>query len=156
MSPGRIAPLEKAFIHSIMDKTLIILKPDAFEKRRVGAIIERFEQAGLEIVATRMMRLSSEQLREHYAHIADKPFYPEVEEFMGCRPVLVMVIQGENVVERVRKHVGLTDSRRAVPGTIRGDWGTNMMMNLIHASDSDESAALEIERFFDQGEVYTV
>lgn len=139
-----------------MEKTLIILKPDAFEKRLVGAIIGRFEQAGLEIVAARMMRLSSEQLREHYAHIANKPFYPEVEEFMGRRPVLAMVIQGEDVVERVRKHVGVTDSRRAVPGSIRGDWGTNMMMNLIHASDSDEAAAVEIKRFFEQGEVHTV
>ncbi len=137
-----------------MEKTLIIIKPDAIERRRVSAILDRFEQAGLDIVASKMVRLSKEKLREHYAHIADKPFYPEVEAFMGSRPVLVMVLAGEGVVERVRKYLGVTDSRKASPGTIRGDWGTNMMLNLVHASDSDETAAAEINRLFSDDEVF--
>ena len=137
-----------------MERTLIILKPDAFEKRKVGATLTRFEDAGFNVVAAKMRQLTSALLKEHYAHIADKPFFPEIEGFMGSRPVLIIVIEGDSVIERVRSLVGPTNSLAAPAGTIRGDWGTNMMLNIVHASDGAESAALEIDRFFSDGEVF--
>lgn len=137
-----------------MEKTLIILKPDAFEKRKVGATIARFEDAGLTIVATKMMELDSALLKEHYAHIADKPFFPEIEGFMSSMPVIVMVLQGNSAIERVRNLVGPTNSLAAPAGTIRGDWGTNMMLNIVHASDGPETAEAEIKRFFGDGGVF--
>lgn len=137
-----------------MEKTLIILKPDAFEKRKVGATIARFEDAGLTIVATKMMELDSALLKEHYAHIADKPFFPEIEGFMSSMPVIVMVLQGNSAIERVRNLVGPTNSLAAPAGTIRGDWGTNMMLNIVHASDGPETAEAEIKRFFEDGGVF--
>lgn len=137
-----------------MEKTLIILKPDAFAKRKVGATLARIEDAGFDIVAAKLMQLDSAMLKEHYAHIADKPFFPEIEEFMSSRPVLVMVIEGNSIIDRVRNLVGPTNSLVAAAGTIRGDWGTNMMLNIVHASDSPENAAAEIKRFFADGEVF--
>ena len=138
-----------------MEKTLIILKPDAFEKRKVGATIARFENAGLTIVATKMLQLDSALLKEHYAHIADKPFFPEIEGFMASMPVMVMVLEGNSAIERVRNLVGPTNSLAAPAGTIRGDWGSNMMLNIVHASDGPETAELEIKRFFAETEVYS-
>jgi nucleoside-diphosphate kinase len=137
-----------------MEKTLIILKPDAFEKRKVGDTIARFENAGLRIVAAKMIQLDSALLKEHYAHIADKPFFPEIEAFMSSCPVLVMILEGNSVIDRVRNLVGPTNSLVAPAGTIRGDWGSNMMSNIVHASDGPETAAAEIKRFFKDGEVY--
>lgn len=137
-----------------MEKTLIILKPDAFEKRKVGATISRFENAGFNIVAAKMMQLSSELLREHYAHIADKPFFPRIEDFMSSRPVLVMIVEGESAIQRGRNLIGPTNSLAAPAGTIRGDWGTDMMLNIIHASDGEENAVAEIKRFFSEEEVF--
>jgi len=137
-----------------MDKTFIIFKPDCMEKRLVGQVLARFEAAGFSLVATKMTQLTSEKLREHYAHVADKPFFPEIEEFMGSRPVIMGVLQGENVVARVRELLGPTDSTKAPAGTIRGDFGENMMINMVHASDSDENAQIEIDRFFSADELY--
>lgn len=137
-----------------MEKTLIILKPDAFEKRKVGATLTRFEEAGFNVIAARMMQLDSPKLKEHYAHIADKPFFPDIEAFMSSRPVLVLVIEGNAVIERVRNLVGPTNSLAAAAGTIRGDWGTDMMLNIVHASDGPDTAAAEIKRFFADEEVF--
>lgn len=137
-----------------MEKTLIILKPDAFEKRKVGATIARFEEAGYAIIASKMMQLDSPLLKEHYAHIADKPFFPEIEAFMSSRPVLVMILAGNSVIDRVRNLVGPTNSLAAPAGTVRGDWGTDMMSNIVHASDGPETAAAEIKRFFKDEEVF--
>jgi len=136
-----------------MEKTLIILKPDAFDGRKVGATINRFEQAGFSIVAAKLMQLGKDKLAEHYAHVADKPFYPSIEAFMRSRPVLVMVLAGDSVIGRVRNLAGPTNSVAAPAGTIRGDWGSDMMRNIVHASDSPESAAAEIARFFSPDEV---
>ena len=131
-----------------MEETLIILKPDCMEKRAAGEVISRFEQAGFEIVAAKIMQLDSPILREHYAHVADKPFFPEIEEFMSSRPVMPMILAGDDVIAKVRDLLGPTNSKEAAPGTIRGDLGTDMMRNMVHASDGPETAAAEKKRFF--------
>jgi len=131
-----------------MQKTFVIFKPDCMEKRLVGTVLSRFEAAGFDVVGCKMVRLAPEVLREHYAHVADKPFYPEIEGFMSSRPVIVAALQGENIVQKVRDLLGPTDSRKAPKGTIRGDFGTDMMKNVVHASDSDENAKIELARFF--------
>lgn len=136
-----------------MEQTLIILKPDCMEAGKAGEVIARFENADFAIVAAKMARLGADILREHYAHVADKPFFPEIEAFMSSRPVIFLVLRGENAVNRVRDLLGPTDSAEAAAGTIRGDLGTDKMKNIAHASDSVENAAVEIDRFFDAGEV---
>jgi nucleoside-diphosphate kinase len=137
-----------------MQKTLILLKPDCMEKKHAGAVLDRFEKAGFEIIGCKMLRLTPALLREHYAHVADKPFYPEIETFMSSRPVIALALRGENVVARVRDLLGPTDSRKAAKGTIRGDFGTEMMKNVVHASDSEANARLELARFFQPGELF--
>lgn len=137
-----------------MQKTLIILKPDCMEKKHVGAVTDRFEKAGFSIIGCKMVRLSSALLREHYAHVASKPFYPDIEKFMSSRPVIVMALQGEDVVAKVRDLLGPTDSKKAPKGTLRGDFGTDMMVNVAHASDSEENGRAEIARFFKAEEIY--
>ncbi len=136
-----------------MEKTLIILKPDAMEKRLVGEVLGRFERAGFDIVACKMTRLSAALLREHYAHVADRPFYPNLEAFMSSRPVIIAVLQGPGVIAKVRELLGPTNSKNAPAGTIRGDLGTDSTVNVVHASDSPESAAAEIRRFFKPDEL---
>ncbi|CAA6677923.1 MULTISPECIES: nucleoside-diphosphate kinase [unclassified Lentimonas] len=131
-----------------MEETLIILKPDCMEKRIAGEVITRFENAGFEIVASKVMQLDGPILREHYAHVADLPFFPEIEAFMSSRTVMPMILSGENVIAKVRELLGPTNSKEAPKGTIRGDLGTDMMRNVVHASDSPEAAAAEKARFF--------
>ena len=137
-----------------MDKTLIILKPDCVTKKLVGEVIGRFESAGFEIRAVKMIRMTTELLAEHYAHIADKPFFPEVVKFMQSSPVIAMILEGDNIIQRVRDMLGPTDSTKAEKGTIRGDHGVNVMVNVVHASDSPENAGIELNRFFSSGELY--
>jgi nucleoside-diphosphate kinase len=131
-----------------MEETLIILKPDCMEKRIAGEVITRFENAGFDIVATKIMQLDGPILRDHYAHVADKPFFPEIEAFMSSRLVMPIILKGENVIARVRDLLGPTNSQEAAKGTIRGDLGTDMMRNVVHASDSVQAAADEKARFF--------
>jgi len=138
-----------------MEKTLIIIKPDCMEKHHVGNVLDRFEKAGFAIVGCKMVQLTPKVLREHYAHVADMPFYPEIEKFMSSRPVVVMALQGTAVVSRVRDLLGPTDSRKAPKGTIRGDFGTEMMKNVVHASDSVANAKIELARFFEPGEIFS-
>ena len=131
-----------------MEETLIILKPDCMEKRIAGEVISRFEKAGFDIVASKVMELDSAILREHYAHVADLPFFPDIEAFMSSRPVMPMILRGEDVIAKVRDLLGPTNSQEAPAGTIRGDLGTDMMRNVVHASDGPETAAAEKKRFF--------
>jgi len=133
-----------------MEKTLILLKPDCLENKVAGQVISRFEEKNYGIVATRMIQLDHALLLEHYAHVADLPFFPEISGFMSSRPVLAMILEGENVVQGVRDLLGPTDSTTAPKGTIRGDLGTDRMRNVVHASDSPENAQVEIERFFSE------
>ena len=137
-----------------MQRTLIIFKPDCMQQRHVGNVLDRFEKAGFTIVGCKMTRLTPALLREHYAHVADKPFYPEIEAFMSSQPVIVMALQGDQVVQKVRDLLGPTDSRKAAKGTIRGDFGTEMMKNVVHASDSVENAKTELARFFRPNEIF--
>ena len=126
------------------------------ERRHVGLVLSRFEDAGFRIVGCKMMCLTPELLRTHYAHVADKLFYPEIEQFMSSRPVIALALAGDKVVDRVRELLGPTDSRKAAKGTIRGDFGTEMMKNVCHASDTVENAKLELERFFKPGELFDI
>ena len=131
-----------------MEETLIILKPDCMENRFAGEVISRFEKAGFEIVASKVTLLDGDILREHYAHVADQPFFPEIEAFMSSRSVMPMILSGEDVIAKVRDLLGPTNSQEAPKGTIRGDLGTDMMRNVVHASDGPETAAAEKKRFF--------
>ena len=136
------------------ETSLILFKPDAIEKQLVGAVLARFQAAGFRIRGIKMMRLSGEVLREHYAHLVDKPFFPEIVEFMSKTPVVALALEGENAINRVRDLLGPTNSKAAAPGTIRGDFGEDMMVNVCHASDSTEAAAAELKRFFRDGELF--
>jgi len=138
-----------------MQKTLIILKPDTVQRGLVGQVIARFERKGLKLVANKMSQLSSEILKEHYAHLVDKPFFPGIESFMMSSPVILQVWEGYEAIDTVRTVCGVTNSREAAPGTIRGDFSSSYGSNIIHASDTPENAAAEIERFFSADEVYS-
>ncbi len=124
------------------------------EKAKVGATISRFEQAGFRIIGCKMMQLEDVLLEEHYSHIADRPFFPDIQFFMKSKPVILMILEGNEAIKRVRTLLGPTDSTEAPAGTIRGDWGTNKMLNICHASDSPETADAEIKRFFKVSEIF--
>ena len=137
-----------------MDTTLVLLKPDCVAGRKVGEVIKRFEAADFQIRGCKMFKAGDDLLKEHYAHIADKPFFPELEAFMQSTPVIALALAGENAVERVRALIGPTDSKKAEKGTVRGDFGVDVMVNIVHASDSNENAAVELQRFFAPGELF--
>jgi nucleoside-diphosphate kinase len=131
------------------DRTFVICKPDAVERGLVGEIVSRFERKGLRILAMELRSLDTEILSRHYAEHVEKPFYPELVEFMSRGPVVTMVLEGpEDTFQVVRDMMGTTNPRKAAPGTIRGDLGTLFTENLVHGSDSAESAAREIGIFF--------
>lgn len=139
-----------------IEQTLSIIKPDAVGKNLIGAIISRFEQAGLKVVAARMQRLSAQQAGEFYAVHRDKPFYQELIDFMTSGPVLVQVLEGENAIARNRELMGATFPKNAEPGTIRADFCDpqgDQGQNAVHGSDSPETAAREIAFFFDPTEI---
>ena len=123
------------------------------ENKVAGQVIGRFEAKGYEIKASKMLQLDDALLREHYAHVADLPFFPEIASFMSSRPVLALILEGDDVIQGVRDLLGPTDSNAAPAGTIRGDLGTDRMRNVVHASDGDESATAEITRFFKSEEI---
>jgi nucleoside-diphosphate kinase len=137
-----------------MERTLILLKPDCVQEKNCGEVIGRFEKAGFNIRACKMMRLSSDILKEHYAHVADKPFFPEIADFMQSSPVVGLILEGDGIVDKVRDMLGPTDSEAAPKGTIRGDLGKNKMVNVVHASDSPDNALIEINRFFSPEEIF--
>jgi nucleoside-diphosphate kinase len=138
----------------MVETTLVLLKPDCIAAKHCGDVLKRFEQAGLETVGCKMVALSDALLAEHYAHIADKPFYPALREFMQSSPVIALALTGEGAILRVRELIGPTDSRKAAKGTIRGDYGMDSMLNMVHASDSLQTAAIELKRFFTELELF--
>jgi len=137
-----------------MQRTLILIKPDAIQRGLIGKIIGRFEQKGLKIVGIKFMKLSDSLLNEHYSHLADKPFFAGIRRFMQSTPVIAICLEGLDCVDTVRSLCGITKSREAAPGTIRGDWAMSIQANLVHASDSIETAAREVPRFFDESELH--
>ena len=140
---------------ALMEETLVLLKPDCLVGRNCGEVLKRFEEAGFIVFGVKMMRLSDEVLREHYAHLANKPFFPEIQEFMQSSSVIALAMRGDNAITRVRDMVGPTDSTIAEKGTIRGDLGQDKMRNVVHASDSVENGQSELKRFFLESELHS-
>lgn len=134
--------------------TLVLLKPDALQRDLLGEIVGRFERKGLKIIGMKFIRLNDEMLDEHYSHLADKPFFASLKQFMMQTPVVGMVLEGFDAITEVRKIVGSTNPREADAGTIRADLSMNVPSNLIHASDSEEAAVNEVTRFFDEKELF--
>ncbi len=137
-----------------MERSLVLLKPDAVQRGLLGTIISRLENKGLKLVGIKMMQLEDDILASHYSHLADKPFFPEIARFMKLTPVVAICVEGLDCVDTLRRVCGITLSREAAPGTIRGDLAMSIQANLIHASDSVETAAEEIERFFKKEELF--
>jgi len=139
----------------VKEQTLVLIKPDAIQRGLIGQITSRFELKGLKLVAMKMISLDEALLREHYAHIADKPFFASLARFMQSTPVVAMVWEGLEVVEAVRRITGITKAREAEAGSIRGDFAMSVSCNVIHASDSPENAKKEVSRFFKKDELFS-
>lgn len=137
-----------------MERTLVIIKPGAVQRNLIGEIISRFERKGLQLQGLKMIQLDDRILAEHYAHLTDKPFFPTICNSMKASPVIVCCWAGVDAVQVVRNMTGVTNSRNAQPGTIRGDFGMSMQENIIHTSDSVENAAIELARFFRPEEMF--
>lgn len=137
-----------------MEQTLAILKPSAVERGLVGEIIKRIQQKSLIISGMKMMQLNEGILREHYAHLVDKPFFPSIVKSMTATPVIVMCLKGVDAVQVFRNLTGVTNGRQAAPGTLRGDFCMSGQANIVHASDSVENAKIEVARFFKDDEIF--
>ena len=137
-----------------METTLVLLKPSCVQRLLIGEIIHRFERRGLHIAGLKMMQLDEPILREHYAHLADRPFFPSLAASMMASPIVALAISGVDAVQVVRTMTGSTNGREAAPGTIRGDYSVSNQQNIVHASDSVENAAIEVARFFRPEEVF--
>ncbi len=131
-----------------MEQTLVLLKPDCVQRRLMGRVLTRFEDKGLSVIAMKMLQVTPELARQHYAEHVDKPFYPSLEAFITGGPVVAMVVQGLQAVGVVRDLLGATSGLKAQPGTIRGDYSSSRQMNLVHASDGPDAARREIELYF--------
>ncbi|MEM9827563.1 MAG: nucleoside-diphosphate kinase [Planctomycetota bacterium] len=133
-----------------MECSLVLLKPDCVERRLVGEVISRFERKGLNIVAMKMLRVTPEMSRQHYAEHVEKPFYPSLESFITSSPIVAMAVEGLDVIRVIREMLGATSGLKAAPGTIRGDFSSSQQMNLVHASDGAEAAARELKLYFSE------
>ena len=131
-----------------MERTLILVKPDAFARNLTGEIIARFERKGLRLAALKQMTMTTELAERHYAEHAEKPFFGELVEFITSGPIVAMVLEGVEAVKAARQLIGATNPLDAAPGSIRGDFATEMGQNMVHGSDSPESAAREAALFF--------
>ena len=131
-----------------MERTLVLLKPDCVARRLMGRVIARLEDKELDIVAMKLMKMTPEVAKRHYAEHVKKPWYPELEAFITSGPVVAMIVAGPEAIRVVRDMVGATNGLEADPGTVRGDFSTDRQMNLVHASDSPESAQREMAIFF--------
>jgi nucleoside-diphosphate kinase len=136
-----------------MQTTLIIVKPDAVQRGLIGQIISRFEAKGLQLVGARFMQVSEDLARRHYAEHEGKPFFKDLIGFITACPVMVMAVRGREAVSVCRKLIGATDGVAADPGTLRGDFGLSKSFNLVHGSDSAESAERELALWFGEGEI---
>jgi nucleoside-diphosphate kinase len=136
-----------------MERTLILLKPDAVQRRLAGQIISRFEDKGLNFVALKMLRVTPELAKQHYAEHVEKGWYPTLEKFITGGPIVAAIIEGLEAIRVVREMLGATSGLKAAPGTIRGDFSSSRQMNLVHASDGPEAAKREIELYFKPNEI---
>ena len=136
-----------------MEKTVVLLKPDCVQKGLMGEVLKRFEAQGFRVVGCKMMQLENAILNDHYAHLVELPFFPEILGFMQSSPIMALALEGEDIIQKVRDFIGPTDSTKAEKGTVRGDLGEDKMRNVVHASDSSESAQAELNRFFRPGEL---
>ncbi|MGB7342646.1 MAG: nucleoside-diphosphate kinase [Pirellulaceae bacterium] len=135
-----------------MQRTLVLLKPDTVQRRLIGEVISRFEAKGLNIVAMKMLRVTPELSKQHYAEHVEKPFYGGLEEFITSAPIVAMAIDGLQAITVVRTMLGATSGLKAAPGTIRGDLSGSQQMNLVHASDGPEAAERELDLYFDRSD----
>jgi nucleoside-diphosphate kinase len=140
-------------VEETVERTLVLIKPDAVQRRLAGRILSRFENKGLKIVALKLMQISDELAARHYGEHKERPFYQGLVDFMTSAPVVAIAIEGPHAVSVVRKMMGATFGFNAEPGTIRGDFGVSNQYNLVHGSDSPESAARELELFFNAEEL---
>ncbi len=138
-----------------MERTLVLIKPDAVQRGMIGLVTGRFESKGLKVAGLKLMQLTDGILNEHYGHLSDKPFFPRIKSFMLETPVVALCLEGVDAVAVVRGLCGVTNARQAAPGTIRGDFGMSVQCNLVHASDSLETARVEVPRFFSEDELFT-
>ena len=136
-----------------MEKTVVLLKPDCVQKGLMGEVLKRFEAQGFRVVGCKMMQLDDAILKDHYYHLIELPFFPEILGFMQSSPIMALALEGEGIIQKVRDFIGPTDSTKAEKGTVRGDLGEDKMRNVVHASDSIESAQAELSRFFRPGEL---
>ncbi|HYO25997.1 MAG TPA: nucleoside-diphosphate kinase [Lacipirellulaceae bacterium] len=136
-----------------MERTFIIFKPDCVQRRLVGRILKRFEDKGLNLVAMKMLRITPELAKQHYAEHVEKPWYPTLEGFITGGPVVAAVLEGLEAIRVVREMLGATSGLKAAPGTIRGDFSSSRQMNLVHGSDGPEAAQREISLYFDPSEL---
>jgi len=136
-----------------MERTLILFKPDCVERRLVGRILARFEDKGLNVVAMKMMRVTPDLAKKHYAEHVQKDWYPTLEAFITAGPIIAAVLEGLEVIRVVREMLGATNGLKAAPGTIRGDYSSSRQMNLVHASDGPEAAKKEVELYFKADEI---
>ena len=136
-----------------MERTLVIIKPDGVQRQLIGPIITRLERRGLKIVAMKMMQVSTDLAREHYAVHEGKPFYEPLIQYITSSPVVVLVVEGPNAIEVTRNTMGATNPVSAAPGTLRADYGLEIGRNLVHGSDGPETAVAEIALWFDQSEL---
>jgi len=136
-----------------MERTLVLLKPDCVQRRLMGRILSRFEEKGFNVIAMKMMQVTPELSKQHYAEHVEKPFYSGLEEFITGAPVLAMVLEGLEVIQVVRDMLGATSGLKAAAGTIRGDYSSSRQMNLVHASDGSEAAAREMDLYFEASEI---
>jgi nucleoside-diphosphate kinase len=148
-----VAGRPKPFEEIAMERTFVMFKPDCLERGLLGTILTRFEQKGLRLLAMKMLRVTPNLAKQHYAEHVSKPFYPSLEEFITAAPVVATVFAGPEVIRVVREMLGATSGLKAAAGTIRGDYSASRQMNLVHASDSPESAAREIGIYFTPGEI---
>lgn len=137
----------------MVEKTLVMIKPDAVTRGLIGEIIRRFEKENLKIVGLKMLHMSQKEAEGFYIVHQERPFYPSLTAFMASQPIVAMVIEGEKAIERVRAIMGATDPAKAAAGTIRKDFARNIEQNSVHGSDSPESAATEILYFFSQSDL---
>ncbi len=136
-----------------MERSLVLLKPDCVQRRLMGKIISRFEDKAIEIVGMKLMRVTPDLAKQHYAEHVEKPFYPGLEEFITAAPVVAIVAQGLDVIRVIRDMLGATNGLTAAAGTIRGDYSSSRQMNLVHASDGAEASAREIALYFSEDEI---